>query len=105
MVDGHSRHIYKAPADYEEVKALFAPDRPDILPSFRKGGWFNRLQRMTAEERIGKKAPNFGSRRPDDIHTAVWSGAGAEAQKRELKCREAEALGESPPATVQQDNA
>ena len=36
-IDGRSRQIYKAPADYEDANTLFGPARPDILPYFRKG--------------------------------------------------------------------
>ena len=67
----------------------------DFVKHFRLGGWFYRLPRAAEGER--GSAPNRGSSRPVDIHTAVWCRASQVPQSRELHCRTLEANGEEPP--------
>ena len=66
----------------------------EYVDHFRRGGWFNRLQRVPTEQ---LKAPNRGSMRPPDIPTETWAGCGPQAQLREIACRRAEEEGEEPP--------
>ena len=62
---------------------------------FRLGGWYRRLPRIDPST---GKPPNQGSQRPADIDTTIWAGVGPLAQAREKACREAEDIGEGPPA-------